>query len=564
MRYTRREAGQSGNFSSAARHGLTDMEDFFSWFARQPGHAASDWLLLGKGPSLEKLGALGSGFRTFGLNHVMRSHPLTVAHAIDLEVIEQCGPAILSNAGVLAMPWVPHVRYRPLSLSRAVSFRASLHDLDWHAGENYILRTLAREGRLLWYNLCTAPRWRVRPGSPIVPVTSFSANAALNLLAMAGVRRVRSLGIDGGRGYSAAFTDLRSQTMLVAGQPSYDSQFQGFAKTIMDKSIDFAPLDVETPVQVFVGAEPEQLLAIKVLEHSIRKHCSMSVRVTPLFQALEERKLGVPIPRDPGQRARTPFTFQRFCIPQLKNFKGRAIYLDSDMIVFRDIRQLWNWPFEGANVLSVKESAGTGRRPQFSVMVLDCTKLDWHADDIIRGLDEQRWTYEQLVFEMTPVAKPKAVLPPEWNELERYEAKTTALTHFTDMDTQPWLVTDNVHGRIWCELLFEAVRTGKIARGDVDRDIERGWVRPSLAHQLDHGIVDPFLLPDRVKRNDALNFIPPHRIRSVAKWPTGYGRVPSVWQRLARHSYARVRDIWFRSRGNIALGILKNRIAGLF
>ncbi len=38
--------------------------------------------------------------------------------------------------------------------------------------------------------------------------------------------RFRSLGIDGGRGYSPAFDDLEGTTMLANTQPSFDVQFE--------------------------------------------------------------------------------------------------------------------------------------------------------------------------------------------------------------------------------------------------------------------------------------------------------------------------------------------------
>ena len=50
----------------------------------------------------------------------------------------------------------------------------------------------------------------------------------------------------------------------------------------MNADINFSPLDVDSPITIFVGTQPEQMLAFKVLEYSIRKHSSMSVRVVPL------------------------------------------------------------------------------------------------------------------------------------------------------------------------------------------------------------------------------------------------------------------------------------------
>ena len=121
----------------------------------------------------------------------------------------------------------------------------------------------------------------------------FSAEAALSLLALAGASTVRSLGVDGGAAYSPAFDDLRDTTLLANGRQNFNLQFRGSAKTIMSTGVDYAPLDVESPIRVYVGSQEAQMLGVKVLEYSIRKHASMSVEVMPLHHA----NVSYPTPR---------------------------------------------------------------------------------------------------------------------------------------------------------------------------------------------------------------------------------------------------------------------------
>src|SRR5688500_17656237 len=99
------------------------------------------------------------------------------------------------------------------------------------------------------------------------------------------------------------------------------------------------------PVRVFVGTDRSQALAVKVLEHSIKRHTDLPVEVTPMCD------LPIRQPKDPRQGQRTGFSFSRFCIPQLAGYRGRAIYMDADMLVFKDIRELWEMPFNGAKVI---------------------------------------------------------------------------------------------------------------------------------------------------------------------------------------------------------------------
>jgi len=517
------------------------MRDFFDWY-KENFRSPDPWLILGKGPSFSKVKDFNiADYRTLALNDVVARLSVTVSHAIDIDVVERCREKLLRNASVLVMPWVPHCRTEIGRFSKKAFFGVGAYTLEEYCAMMPVLRQLNEEGRLLWYNLYTAGPRRYRPGSPVVSATEFSASAALNLLAMAGVRKARTLGVDGGRSYSTAFSNLEKKTMLQTGQSSYDSQFKGFAETIMSTGMDVAPLDTESPIKVFVGTQPEQMLAFKVLEYSIRRHCSMSVDVVPLFEAVEDAKIDIPMPKDSRLRPRTPFSFQRFAIPQLKGYSGRAIYVDSDMQVFKDIKALWMWPFGENDLLTVQEPAGSWRRPQFSVMVLDCERLRWDVGELVQRLDAGRWTYEQFMYEMAPAKRVAAALPTIWNDLERHNSRT-ALTHYTDMNSQPWLASENLVAELWCEELFSAIRDGFIGMDFLQEQIERGWVRPSLKYQLERRIADPLMLPSRITQHDLSEFVPPHRVDRREQSAPVFGSARSALQRLNRRTYARVRN----------------------
>jgi hypothetical protein len=498
------------------------MRSFFEWFAAQPRETTSRWVIFGKGPSFARRGEFDlTEYRTLSLNHVVRDQPVDVAHAIDIDVIEACEGDLERNASAVVLPWYPHQRNRPGSRTLA----------EWTEALP-VLQRLAEAGRLLWYDLGTSRR-RYGPG-PTVPAPYFSAEAALSLLALAGARQVRSLGVDGGASYSREFEQLRDKTLLSNGHQSFDTQFQGFARTIMQTGVDYAPLNIESPIRVFVGAAPPQMLAVKVLEYSIRKHASMSVEVFPLFQA----PLQCPTPKDPANRPRTPFSFQRFVIPSLKGFRGRAIYVDSDMQVFKDIRELWTLPFDGADLLAAREPGDTGRRPQFSVMLLDCERLRWDLTEIVARLDSGTLNYETLMYRMAVAEHIDAAIDPHWNSLERYEDGKTALLHYTDMNTQPWLSRANKLNYLWTRDLFEAIDRGAVTRDYVAAEVAAGHVRPSLLYQVDHRLEDTALLPASARALDA-KFIPPHE--------QGSGSVASLVTRPLRYARAAVRQLYHGS-----------------
>jgi hypothetical protein len=274
----------------------------------------------------------------------------------------------------------------------------------------------------------------------------------------------------------------------------------------MSKAMGDTAGDLTTPVRVYVGSQEAQLVPVKVLEYSIRKHTDLPVEVFPLHHAHIE----YPLPRDVGNRPRTPFSFQRFYIPQLAGFQGRAIYLDSDMQVFRDIRELWSLPFEGADLLAAWEIAESARKPQFSVMVLNCDALRWDLNEIVAALDRGELNYETLMYEMKVARNIRTAIDPTWNSLERYEPGKTSLLHYTEMTRQPWISRENPLGYLWVRELAEAIEQGFIGRDLVDAHVREGHLRPSLGYQLEHRQDDPTRLPAAAVALDA-RFVPPYK-----------------------------------------------------
>lgn len=251
---------------------------------------------------------------------------------------------------------------------------------------------------------------------------------------------------------------------------------------------------------------------MRVLAHSIRRHSSLPVQVVPLHQAMATQRVPAPMPADPALRARTPFSFQRFAIPELCAFAGRAIYLDSDMLVFSDIAALWQAPMP-VPVRAVAARRWRLRRPQLSVMLLDCASLDWCIADLIRRLDRAELTYQAIMDGVVIGTDLAQDLPPVWNDLEHFAADETALLHFTDMARQPWLDGSNRLAPLWCRALIEAVDAGDIAIDEVAAEVAAGRVRPSLLCQVQRRIADPRALARAERLQDLTSFTPPHRRR---------------------------------------------------
>jgi hypothetical protein len=164
-------------------------------------------------------------------------------------------------------------------------------------------------------------------------------------------------------------------------------------------------------------------------------------------------------------------------------------------------------------------------------MLLDCGSLDWDIRQIVADLDAGHMTYQQLMGEMRPAKTIRACIDPAWNRLERYEEGVTALLHYTDMPTQPWVFAAHPFGHLWVRDLLEAIEAGVVAREEVEEHVERGWVRPTLLHQIDKREPEAGRLPARLRAADDAFEAPYQQISGRKPRRKRHAR---LWRRLAR------------------------------
>ena len=123
------------------------------------------------------------------------------------------------------------------------------------------------------------------------------------------------------------------------------------------------------PIRIFVGcaANNEDLESQAVLEYTLRKFVSKPLEIEWMQQSNDPTSFWS------GWNTNgwvTPFSGFRWGIPARCNFEGKAIYMDSDMIVRDDIAKLWDMPMNpGAACIS----KGHGKR--FCVTLFDNAKI---------------------------------------------------------------------------------------------------------------------------------------------------------------------------------------------
>jgi Glycosyl transferase family 8 len=240
----------------------------------------------------------------------------------------------------------------------------------------------------------------------------------------------------------------------------------------------------DSTIRVFCGADRSQHLAFRVLEHSIRRHASLPLQIRTIDNTL------APEVDDPRYAPYTEFSFGRFAIPELCAHQGRAIYLDSDMLVFRDIAPLWNLPFGDAKLLI--EIGGLARRDkgkQAAVMLLDCTRLHWDVAQIVAGLGRD-YSYNELMS-LSPLlsdGEMAEAIASGWNDLDHYDAAQTSLIHYTQIRTQPWVYAGHPHADVWFAEVALMLTEGALTVADLEQEVRLGFLRPSALLEL--GLID--------------------------------------------------------------------------
>lgn len=187
-------------------------------------------------------------------------------------------------------------------------------------------------------------------------------------------------------------------------------------------------------IRVFIGWDPNEVVAYHVLAHSIIRHASVPVSITPLKLS----QLPMKRARDPKQS--TEFAFSRFLVPWLCGYEGEAIFMDCDMLMRDDIAKMTGTRGAAVSVVQHKymprpedkflgqQQTVYAKKNWSSVMLFDneqCRALTPAYVNKASGLElhQFKWLDEDQVGK----------LDKSWNHLvQEYEPNPDAkLVHFT-------------------------------------------------------------------------------------------------------------------------------------
>ena len=197
-------------------------------------------------------------------------------------------------------------------------------------------------------------------------------------------------------------------------------------------------------INIFIGYDSKEKVAFNVLSYSILKKSTRPVSITPIY---------LPNIKDNFTRERsniesTEFSFSRFIVPHLMNYKGWALFMDCDQLMMTDVAELWRLRDEKYAVQVCKHDYIPRTEKKFlgqtqtkyvkknwsSVMLMNCDKCTALTPDYVNSatglqLHQFKWLEgDHLIGD----------LPLEWNWLvSEYEYKEDVKNvHFTEGG--PW------------------------------------------------------------------------------------------------------------------------------
>ena len=191
-------------------------------------------------------------------------------------------------------------------------------------------------------------------------------------------------------------------------------------------------------IRIFIGYDPVEAGTLYPLIHSIHRHSSMPVSITPVsLKNLE----GI-MTRGRHELQSNDFAFSRWLVPWMCDYKGYAIFMDCDMIVRDDIAKLWahrdektvkvvhhnHVPKEDTKYLGNTQTR-YDRKNWSSVMLFNNEKCRALSPELVNSADglylhQFKWVKSEDI----------GYLPKQWNHLVDYDEhdNNAKLIHYTE------------------------------------------------------------------------------------------------------------------------------------
>jgi lipopolysaccharide biosynthesis glycosyltransferase len=250
-------------------------------------------------------------------------------------------------------------------------------------------------------------------------------------------------------------------------------------------------MNEEERIKVFIGSGEASLLERKVAIYSLRKHTKRDLDIyvfngTHNAIELNDREpFLAPLSLKLKYQNITEFSLYRYLIPEICNYQGKAIYIDSDIICLTDIARLFDTHLNDCDFLA-KGDAYNNRGEKLwalSVMLIDCQKCRFDLETFYREIAMGLYTDRDLACMSSAFLShhPYKIgnLDPNWNVFDRAD-RDTNLIHYTNLYTQPWKYPNHRYGELWFDYFRSAIDSGFVTPKDIQLSKIRSYVRPNI------------------------------------------------------------------------------------
>jgi lipopolysaccharide biosynthesis glycosyltransferase len=206
-------------------------------------------------------------------------------------------------------------------------------------------------------------------------------------------------------------------------------------------------------LRIFIGFDRREAECADVLAYSLREHASIPLEI----RYLKLSELDFARVQDPLQS--TEFTYSRFLVPHLCDYRGKAIFMDCDMLCLGDIKELDDLDMTNYALRVVKHdyrpSAKTKmdgraqttypRKNWSSLMIMNCARLTRWTKEVV---ETQSGAFLHRFQEIDDALI--GDIPKTWNTLDWMD-KNTKLIHYTSGG--PWFeeCKDHPYGAAWLQ-----------------------------------------------------------------------------------------------------------------
>jgi len=242
-------------------------------------------------------------------------------------------------------------------------------------------------------------------------------------------------------------------------------------------------------IRVFIGSGEASRIERNTAIYSLRKNSKRELDIYVFNGTHNSVQLndGEPFLAPMSLRVKyqniTEFSLYRFLIPELCNYQGRAIYIDSDTICLSDIGDLFETPMGDADFLARRDTNPDEVLWGLSVMLIDCHRCRFDLEKVVDEIDAGLYSMSDfswmssrfLVYHPYKVGQ----LDPAWNMFDQRDSRTN-LIHYTNLYMHPWKYPNHPYGELWFSYFNKALAEGYVTAEDIRLSLLRSYIRRDL------------------------------------------------------------------------------------